>query len=107
MSQTMSPKPEVSMPVLWYPGGERNQQPHAAVITAINPFSVCVHVLSRDLKNYMIQDGCRHMDDKEARPAERAEKGGWDYPDWLKRCLPSPQLAVAGCDNRKEEKKAG
>lgn len=80
-------EPEVGMQVDWYPGGERTQQPLPALVTAVGPRTLTLHVLSRELRNFIIMDGVRHIDDQGAKKPELAELGAWDYAPWLKRLL--------------------
>ncbi len=81
-------KPEVGTVVFWYPGGERHQEPLPAIVTSVADHTLCLHVMSRELKNFMIKDGVRHLEDESAKKPELQEMGAWDHTNttkWLLR----------------------
>lgn len=98
--QYRMPAAEVGLPVLWYPGGDRNQQPAAAVVTAIGFDTLNLNLMMPQTYTMLIRDGVRHIDDKRAKTPELAENGAWDYAPWYKRLLKLPGF-FAG--NKKEE----
>ncbi len=92
-----APQPEVGTMVFWYPGGERHQEPLPAVVTAVADHTVCLHVMSKEIKNFIIQDGVRHLNDEMAKKHELQEMGAWDYTPSHKRL--TAMMAELGTHN--------
>jgi hypothetical protein len=73
------PYVEVGMGVLWYQGGNKSDQPFFALVSQVDPRSLCLNILAPSIHNFMSRDGVRHCDDPELREAEKMEAGTWDY----------------------------
>lgn len=78
--------PAVGDVVHWYPGSDRNQEPHAAVVSrAGEAVTVCVNVIDPGTYNMLIRDGVRHIDDPRSRTDHGKEAGAWDWTPRDKR----------------------
>ncbi len=77
----LPPLPSVGQIVCWYAGSDRNQDPHAAVVTSVGGDSVCVSIFDKSSYNLQIRDGVRHLDDERSRKDYGREVGAWDYTD--------------------------
>lgn len=103
MSKTVSIRPEVGMSVYWYPGGDRNQEPHLALVTGVgqNGATLALHVIERDLKNFRVRDGVRHLDDAQAKRPELQENGAWGHAGWLEQVLTVVRELASSGDKKK------
>lgn len=65
--------------VYWYPGGDVNQSPHPAFVTAVGGDSVNVNIMDPSCYNFRLRDGVRHVDDPKSRKDAAAEAGAWAF----------------------------
>ena len=73
------PPVEVGQIVHWYPDGDRNQQPHAAIVTRVANRTVSLNTVVPSILNFLPREGVRHVNDPDARQVEFRENGAWDY----------------------------
>jgi len=72
------PAVEVGLDVWWHPDGPASE-PHPAKVLAVGFDNVLVAVYEKNLKNFEIRDGVRHVGDARAKSFELTEAGVWDY----------------------------
>lgn len=81
------PTVELGDPVLWYPQGNQNQQPSAAIVTRVGNANLCVTVLDPNVVHPIQREGVYHVTDPRCKRPETLENGAWDYTETHKRFL--------------------
>lgn len=77
---------ELGEVVFWFPEGEVNQAPTAALVTAIGLDAVDVALFQPGHDRHSPRLGVRHVDNKRAKSFELREAGGWCHrKDWFSR----------------------
>jgi len=80
-------KPKIGQIVWWYPQGDTNQTPLAAVVTRVGFDSLNLNIFAPNSVNMLIRDGVRHKSDPRSRSDDMRESGCWEYPE----CEPKPE----------------
>lgn len=65
--------------VWWYPYGDVGQEPHAGVVTKINPHTIDITTWSPGNKDGKIRGGVRHMTDPSKASDEVKQMGSWEH----------------------------
>ena len=84
--------------VLWFEGGEGASAPAPGIISATGMgTAVTINVVTSNLHNFRIVDGCRHADDHKATAEERESAGAWRHtPQALQALVLAEQLGNTG-----------
>lgn len=64
--------------VLWYPDGDKTQDPYPALVTRLGYDTLNLNIFDPNSYNMRIRDGVRWIDDPRAKSPELREAGGWD-----------------------------
>lgn len=67
--------------VLWYPGGEIDQEPHVGIVVGVGNDNICINTFSQHDRVMYLHDGVRHVCDPRARSDDLREAGGWESRD--------------------------
>lgn len=81
------PRVELGDVVLWYPQGNVNQPPSAAIVSRVGNANLCVTVLDPNLVNPIQREGVYHVSDPRCKRQETMENGAWDYTKTHQRFL--------------------
>lgn len=69
---------EIGDTVQFWPGGDRDQEPWAAIVTRRgNGTALTLNTVSPDLRNMEVSEGVRCLADKTVKAVEIREMGGW------------------------------
>lgn len=78
---------EIGDVVLWYPDGDEEAQPHAAIVTAIGLNALTLNIIGPDARTFRVEDGVHHISDPYSRRIETRDAGGWGHTPRTKRLL--------------------
>lgn len=73
------PEVEIGEPVLWFSDADVTREGRPAVVTQVQPDSVCVAVFEKDAVSIQPVDGVRHVSDPVLAKYEARSDGAWDY----------------------------
>lgn len=72
-------KPEIGSLVLWYPYGQRTNQPLPAIVTSVGLSGLLLNIFMQNSYNMACREGVRHIDDPELAKYDDKEAGAWDW----------------------------
>lgn len=78
---------EIGDVVYWYPDGDVDARPHAAIVTAIGLNALTLNIIGPDARTFRVEDGVHHISDPYSRRVETRDAGGWDHTPRTKRLI--------------------
>lgn len=72
-------KPEIGSLVLWYPYGQKSNQPLPAIVTSVGLSGLLLNIFMQNSYNMACREGVRHIDDPELARYDDREAGAWDW----------------------------